>query len=861
MLNPKPASPARPVWSRAGWAGLAAIWLVIAAGQVLSLKQAINGDEGFYLAAGRLVSEGKQPYLDFFYPQAPLLPYYLAPFLKIFGTDFLVGRAALLLVTGFLPLLLILIFRELGRERSSGPAAMAGLFFLAAHPWTYSYLILCKGYGLSLTAWLAALWFFLRALSRSGRPRLVQVFAAGFCFSIAANVQAPFLLLGLPLIFGLAWARVPEKGWRGAGQDLLVFALGAVLPALPALVAWLRGPQVFWFNNFGYPSWRYLQLAFFNPQKDLALRGFMKEPLSLFALVCTLLALVSSRSRRVERPGSIMLICIGGSGLLLLGMAYARSPIAAEDFVGLIPFFALMIFLGFADFPGLWPRRVLAAGLLLAALAQGPAWMSQAQSRFGWRINSRSLLAPWRDAEAMNRFDQASYAHVQAVVKALNQWAEPGEAVLSFWPGFIAPSRAAFVPGLENQMGLQAAGRLGRKEMTRFRLADPADIFQDLTAGKYRLLVNGQWDKDFLAKLTSEKQLELFKRLSDAYRSVLQDDQVSVLVRGQAPLGNPVVLPSLGGESFPWVETISLAEQTIPGLYGDRLTVFGYLMQPRHLVKSMPAVMLIHGGFRADSSGWLLPAGGLALKLVQAGYTVLALEQRGSMAHGQAFADLRDLGTAEINDVLSALHFLQNLPGVDSKRVALMGASRGSALALRAAEETDAFRLVVGYSSVVDYRLFYCSHGCAQTAEGRSWCEQLWQSQGEAPPPARPPTEFCGNLDSIARCRPWEPGCRIYGDGSPLLHLERLHTPVLLHHSEDDTAAAFLDVLAFERGLQQFHVPHHLFVYPESDYGPVGHSFLYPTSPYYNEAAAEVAWARTLRALDYYLKDQGFWPW
>ena len=180
---------------------------------------------------------------------------------------------------------------------------------------------------------------------------------------------------------------------------------------------------------------------------------------------------------------------------------------------------------------------------------------------------------------------------------------------------------------------------------------------------------------------------------------------------------------------------------------------------------------------------------------------------------------------------------------------------------LRAAEETNEFRLVVAYSSVVDYRLLYCGHGCAQSAEGRSWCEKLWRSQGEEPPPARAPTEFCGNLDGMAHCRPWDAGYRIYEDGSPLLHLSTLHTPVLLHHSEDDTAVAFQDVLAFDRGLERFQVPHHLFVYSASDYGPVGHGFLYTTSPSYNEPAAEVAWDRTMRALDFYLKDKGFWPW
>jgi hypothetical protein len=35
----------------------------------------IDADEGFYTTAARLVWEGKKPYRDFFYKQAPLLPY------------------------------------------------------------------------------------------------------------------------------------------------------------------------------------------------------------------------------------------------------------------------------------------------------------------------------------------------------------------------------------------------------------------------------------------------------------------------------------------------------------------------------------------------------------------------------------------------------------------------------------------------------------------------------------------------------------------------------------------------------------------------------------------------------------------
>ncbi len=51
----------------------------------LSRVRPIDGDEGYYATAARLVSHGRTPYLDFFYPQMPLLPYVYAPAFKVVG--------------------------------------------------------------------------------------------------------------------------------------------------------------------------------------------------------------------------------------------------------------------------------------------------------------------------------------------------------------------------------------------------------------------------------------------------------------------------------------------------------------------------------------------------------------------------------------------------------------------------------------------------------------------------------------------------------------------------------------------------------------------------------------------------------
>ena len=51
----------------------------------IALHRFIDGDEGFYLLASRLVLMHKKPYLDFLFEQAPLLPYVYALWMKFAG--------------------------------------------------------------------------------------------------------------------------------------------------------------------------------------------------------------------------------------------------------------------------------------------------------------------------------------------------------------------------------------------------------------------------------------------------------------------------------------------------------------------------------------------------------------------------------------------------------------------------------------------------------------------------------------------------------------------------------------------------------------------------------------------------------
>src|SRR6202167_429663 len=72
----------------------------------VALHRFIDGDEGFYLLASRLVLAHKKPYLDFFFLQMPLLPYVYALWMRLTQLSWISARVFAALLTTILGTLL-----------------------------------------------------------------------------------------------------------------------------------------------------------------------------------------------------------------------------------------------------------------------------------------------------------------------------------------------------------------------------------------------------------------------------------------------------------------------------------------------------------------------------------------------------------------------------------------------------------------------------------------------------------------------------------------------------------------------------------------------------------------------------------
>src|SRR5258708_27183994 len=85
----------------------------------------IDGDEGFYLMASRLVFEHRVPYRDFFFTQMPLLPYIYGLWMRAIGTSWVSARMLSGLLTALLGTLLYPQVRMENRKWEPGRVSVS----------------------------------------------------------------------------------------------------------------------------------------------------------------------------------------------------------------------------------------------------------------------------------------------------------------------------------------------------------------------------------------------------------------------------------------------------------------------------------------------------------------------------------------------------------------------------------------------------------------------------------------------------------------------------------------------------------------------------------------------------------------
>ncbi|QRK80201.1 S9 family peptidase [Shewanella sp. LZH-2] len=126
--------------------------------------------------------------------------------------------------------------------------------------------------------------------------------------------------------------------------------------------------------------------------------------------------------------------------------------------------------------------------------------------------------------------------------------------------------------------------------------------------------------------------------------------------------------------------------------------------------KKYPVVVRVYGGPHAQlvTNSWS-EQDYFTQYLVQQGYVVFQLDNRGSAHRGTQFEQViyRHLGEAEVNDQKVGVDYLRSLPFIDSDNVAIYGHSYGGYMALMSLfKAPDYFKAAISGAPVTDWRLY-----------------------------------------------------------------------------------------------------------------------------------------------------------
>jgi dipeptidyl aminopeptidase/acylaminoacyl peptidase len=219
------------------------------------------------------------------------------------------------------------------------------------------------------------------------------------------------------------------------------------------------------------------------------------------------------------------------------------------------------------------------------------------------------------------------------------------------------------------------------------------------------------------------------------------------------------------------------------------LRIEGWLMkpygyQPGH---KYPLVLSIHGGPHSNYGNVIFPEFQM---LAGQGYWTLFANPRGSTGYGHAFtyATRGRWGMEDYQDLMQAVDAVIAKGEVDTTRMAVLGGSYGGFMTNWVVGHTNRFRVAQTDRSIYNWYSWYGS----SDAQGLT------------------DFEFFGP--------PWERDS-LYTFYSPMTYAERIRTPMLIVHSEEDFRVPITDAEQLFVMLRKRGIPSELVRYPRSFHG------------------------------------------
>ena len=222
----------------------------------------------------------------------------------------------------------------------------------------------------------------------------------------------------------------------------------------------------------------------------------------------------------------------------------------------------------------------------------------------------------------------------------------------------------------------------------------------------------------------------------------------------------------------------------------DGLEIEGLLVKPLGYepAKRYPLILQIHGG----------PYGQFAYGLntraqifAANGYAVLLPNPRGSTGYGNKFttANLGDWGGKDYQDLMTGVDELIKMGVADPERLAVMGGSYGGFMTFWVITQTNRFKAAIGHAGISDW---YSFHG-----------------QSDIP----------GLMEYGFGGLPWTAARETYEKWSPVRYADRVKTPLMITHGEQDRRVPIAQAEQYYRALRKRGVETVFVRYPREGHG------------------------------------------
>ncbi|MBC7921105.1 MAG: S9 family peptidase [Ferruginibacter sp.] len=225
---------------------------------------------------------------------------------------------------------------------------------------------------------------------------------------------------------------------------------------------------------------------------------------------------------------------------------------------------------------------------------------------------------------------------------------------------------------------------------------------------------------------------------------------------------------------------------------GMEIPALLYTPQGTRKGDGLPALLQIHGGPGGQTRLSYSP---LTQYLVNHGYVVLAVNNRGSSGYGKTFfaADDRKHGQADLRDCVEAKKYLASLGYVDQDKIGIMGGSYGGYMTLAGLAFTPE-------SFAVGVDIFGVANWLRTLNSIPSW----WEAEREAL------YHEIGNprTDSVA----------LYNK-SPLFHASRINKPLIVLQGANDPRVLKIESDEMVAAVRKNNVPVEYVVFPDEGHG------------------------------------------